>query len=87
MTQQEIDDKVFELRMYISDKFRDIQMQSNSLKNVEDEVRNKQTLVKIDDFINDIRTAYSNLSDLQCEEAEEPEENDDDYCKLFGSCM
>lgn len=86
MTQKEIDTKVFELRMYIADKFRDIQMQSQSLKNVEDEVRVKQTLVKISDFVNEIQSAYRELSDLQHEEADEPEE-EDSFCQQFSSYM
>lgn len=86
MTQREIDNKVFELRMYISDKFRDIQMQSQALKNVEDEVKNKQTLVKITDFVNEIQSAYGSLADLMHEEAEEPEE-EDEFCKQYSSYM
>lgn len=86
MTQKEIDTKIFEMRMYIADKFRDIQMQSQSLKNVEDEVRVKQTLVKISDFVNEIQSAYRELSDLQCEEADEPEE-EDSFCQQFSSYM
>lgn len=84
MTQKEIDDKTYELRMYISDKFRDIQMQSQALKNVEDETKNLQTCVKISDFVAEIQKAYGSLEELAHEEPEE--EPQDDFESEFGGC-
>lgn len=86
MTQREIDDKVYELKMYIADKFRDIQMQSQALKNVEDETKTLQTCLKISDFVTEIQRAYGSLEELAHEEPEE-EPEDETFDNEFGSYM
>jgi hypothetical protein len=73
MTQRELDDKMYEMRSFIADKFRDIQMQSQSLKNVEDEVKVLQTLTKINDFTDEIRRGYGELDALYHEDVDEEE--------------
>lgn len=72
MTLQEIEDRDYELRSFIADKFKDIQMQSNALKNPEDEDKNKTTLIKICDAVEDIRRSYGQLLELSMEIPEEP---------------
>lgn len=84
MTVQQIEDEKFEVRMFIADKFRDIQMQSNSLKNVEDVSKVHQTLTKIVDFVEEVRRSYSRLETL---DMEEPEEENDDEFNAFDSFM
>ena len=84
MTLKEIENAQFETRMFIADKFRDIQMQANSLKNVEDQSKALLTLTKITDFVEEIRRGYSNLDTL---DREEPEEVPNDGYDAFGSFM
>lgn len=79
MTQTEYEDKEYELKMYISDKFRDIQMQANSLKNVEDITKTKQTLTKISDFIQEIHRGYSSLESLYHEDITDEQDDNDDF--------
>lgn len=79
MKQSELDEKIYEVKSFIADKFKDIQMQSRSLKNVESEVKVKQTLIKIQDAITDIRRGYDELENLTLiiPDQNEPEETDD----------
>lgn len=79
MKRTEYEEKEHELIMYIADKFRDIQMQANALKNVEDEVKVRQTLVKISDFVEEIYKGYSSLEDLHHEDVDDSVDNEDDY--------
>lgn len=79
MTQREIDAKVYEMKSYIADKFRDIQMQAQTLKNVEDETKALNTLTKISDFTGEIRRAYGSLEDMSHEDIEEEPEEDNSY--------
>lgn len=76
MTQQKLDSKIYDTKVYIADKFRDIQLQASALKNVEDENKVKQTLTKITDFAADIFRAYGTLEELFREEPETEEEYD-----------
>jgi hypothetical protein len=77
--QSDLDEKIYEVKSFIADKFKDIQMQSRSLKNVESEVKVKQTLIKIQDAITDIRRGYDELEKLTLitPDQNEPEETDD----------
>jgi len=77
--QSELDEKIYEVKSFIADKFRDIQMQSQSLKYVESEVKVKQALIKIQDAIADIRRGYDELEKLALitPDQDEPEETDD----------
>ncbi len=84
MTVQQIENEKFEVKMFIADKFRDIQMQSNSLKNVEDTSKVHQTLTKIVDFVEEVRRSYSRLETL---DMEEPEEENNDEFNAFGGFM
>ena len=77
MTEGQIEDKIYETKMYISDKFRDIQMQAQSLKNVEDEEKVKQTLTKIRDFVDEVFRGYGTLEELDHEIPEEESSDDD----------
>lgn len=86
MTRTEYEEKEYELKMYIADKFRDIQMQANSLKNVEDATKVKLTLVKISDFIQEIQRGYGSLESLYHEDITEEQDNDDDLPIGFD-CM
>lgn len=86
MTISQIEDKMFELRSYIADKFRDIQMQSQALKNVEDEAKNRITLTKINDFVEEILRGYGELEALYHEEPDEETPDDNEYSK-WGSYM
>lgn len=72
MTQQQIDEKIFEMQSYISDRFRDMQRQANTLKNAEDKTKNIQTLAKMSDYSTDIQRSYELLEELMREEPEEP---------------
>jgi len=62
--QSELDEKIYEVKSFIADKFKDIQMQSQSLKYVESEVKVKQTLIKIQYAIADIHRGYDELEKL-----------------------
>lgn len=84
MTAHELEAKTYELKSYIADKFRDIQMQANSLKNVEDEGKVLITLAKLTDFITEIRRGYSDIALLYQEEIEEEIEETDD-CDIFSN--
>ena len=81
-----LEDKKFELKNYIADKFRDLQLQSQSLKIVEDEVKNLQTLSKMVDFINEVRRSYGELSNLEYEEEhlEENENEKEEYSDIYN---
>lgn len=65
MTQREIENEIYDQKYHIADKFKDIQMQGNALKNPEDEGKNKQTLIKIKDAIDDILRAYAQITELE----------------------
>lgn len=82
MTQQELDSKIYDTKVYIADKFRDIQSQASALKNVEDESKVKQTLTKITDFAADIFRAYGTLEELFHEEPEMENEEEYDYAAV-----
>lgn len=73
MTKKEIDDKIYEFSSFIMDKFKDIQTQANSLKNV-DRTKNNIAFAKITDYIADIRNAFDKLDELESE-TPEPEDN------------
>ena len=79
MTLREIEDTRYELFNYVADKIKDIQSKSNELKNPEDMAKNKITLVKIKDFIDDIIRTYSNIEDLELEIPEEEDSSNDPY--------
>lgn len=61
MKQHELEDKTYEIRSYIADKFRDIQSNATLLKNVEDEIKVKQILGKISDYSEEILRGYRQL--------------------------
>ena len=83
MTRREYDDKEYEIKSYIADKFKDIQMQALSLKNVEDETKVRQAFVKINDFIDEARRSYGDLEALSHEDVvEETEDSDDEFCGM-----
>ena len=82
MSRRDYDDKEYELKSHIADKFKDIQMQANSLKNVEDETKVRQTFIKINDFIDEARRAYGDLEALAHEDVIEEEDTTDDYCGM-----
>lgn len=73
MTQKQIDEKKYNYSTFVLDKFKDIQTQANTLKNV-DRPKNEVAFAKITDFISDIRNALDKLEELDCEEPE-PEED------------
>lgn len=79
MTQRQIEEKIFEMQSYITDRFRDLQRQANTLKNPEDKTKNIQTLAKISDYSTDIQRSYEILEKLMCEEPEEPAETTNSY--------
>mgnify|MGYP006967218005 CR=1 FL=1 len=83
MTLREIEDKQFEVSMYIADKFRDIQMQANSLKSVEDEVKVKSTITKIVDFCEEVRRGYAELESLSMEDPVEETDNNNGFGSFF----
>ncbi len=74
MTQKQLDNKIYELKSFAADKFKDIQMQAASLKNPEDQMKVNQTMTKITDDIADIRKAFGDIKTL---ESEVPEDEDD----------
>lgn len=78
MTKQELETKNFEYRDSIATAFKDIQMQANTLKNPDDDIRTNQILARIMDSIADIQRAYSNLRLL---EGEKPDEEENPYDK------
>ncbi len=82
LSRREYDDKEYELKSYIADKFKDIQMQANSLKNVEDEVKVRQAFIKINDFIDEARRSYGDLEELSHEDVIEEEDTSDEYCGM-----
>jgi hypothetical protein len=75
MTRQELDDAIFKRQYYIADSFKDIQMASSALKNVEDETKNLQNLMKIKDAVEDIKRTYYELDDLMYAEPDEEEDS------------
>lgn len=75
MTQRDIDEKTSDWLNIIADKFKDMQMQSQALKNPEDETKNNVILTKISDDIADIRRAFGEINVL---ENTIPDEEDDD---------
>lgn len=79
MTQSQIDGKIYEMKVYIADKFRDIQMQSQTLKNVEDETKVLQALAKISDFSEEIKRGYYALTELENEEVTEEKNSYSSY--------
>ena len=80
MTLRELEQRDYELRSFIADKIKDIQMQGNSMKNPEDKMRNLQTLTRITDCISDIKRTYAELEQL---DGESPDEEDED--ELFNN--
>ncbi len=76
MTRRELEMKDYELRSFIAEKFKDIQMQAQSLKNVEDRDKALRAFAAIDEFIGDAKRTYVELEYLQ-DETPEDEENED----------
>lgn len=79
MTQAEIDKKMFELNNFIADKFKDMQMLTQTLRNPEDVLKSNQTMTKITDSIADVRRAYSDISALDAIIPEEENEENNTY--------
>ena len=75
MTQRQIDDKIYEFQTFILDKFKDIQAQAQSLKNV-DKPKNEVAFAKIADYIADIRHAFDSLAEYENLQPEAEEEDD-----------
>lgn len=84
MTQKELDEKIYSYNSYILDKFKDIQGQANSLKNV-DKPKNEVAFCKIKDFIADIRKAYDELEKLAVTSVEEEVKEDDGYNSFISN--
>lgn len=83
MTQKQLDDKIYNYHTFILDKFKDIQAQANSLKNV-DKPKNDIAFAKITDFIADIRSAFDKLDELD-RVIPEPEMEEDNGMAFFGT--
>ena len=79
MKQHELEEKTYEIRSYIADKFRDIQSNATLLKNVEDEIKVKQILGKISDYSEEVLRGYRQLDELSYETPDEEEQDDTDY--------
>ena len=81
MTQKQLDDKIYNYHTFILDKFKDIQTQANTLKNV-DKPKNDIVFAKITDFIADVRAAFEKLEELECE-VPDPEPEEDNGMSFF----
>ena len=76
MTERELETKIYDMKSFIADKFKDIQMQAQSLKNPdEDQMKILSILTKISDDISDIKRGYSDLEELNVT-VPEPEETE-----------
>lgn len=75
MTQKQIDEKKYNYSTFVLDKFKDIQVQANTLKNV-DRPKNEVAFAKITDYIADIRSAFDKLEELDREEPDIEEDMD-----------
>lgn len=76
MTKSQIDRKRFDLHCFISDKFKDIQMQAAALKNPEDQTKDNQLMTKIADDIADVRRAFGDITEL---DAQIPDEEHEEF--------
>lgn len=82
MTKKQIDEKIYNYNTFILDKFKDIQAQANSLKNV-DKPKNDVAFAKITDAIADVRNAFDKLEELEYE-VPDPEEEEESGMAFFG---
>lgn len=76
MTRREIERTVEEYNYLIADKFKDLQLQANTLKYAEDRGKNAQTFLKIRDIIDEVNKAYEAIDDV---EATVPDDDEDGY--------
>ena len=67
MTLKEIEQAKYLKYDTIADRFKDLQMQSNALKNPEDEIRTLNLLTRIADDVTDIKKLYTEIKDLDDE--------------------
>lgn len=86
MTQAQIDDKIYETKMYIADQIHNIVLQAEYLKmkTAEDEIKVKQTLTKITDFAEEIVRGFGTLEELSREFADEETCDDNDSNGFFA---
>lgn len=75
MTQRDIELQIESKRYYIADKFKDIQMNANTLKYAENQASNYRAFVKITDAIDEVKKAYEEISELEVTSPEEEEDS------------
>lgn len=83
MTQYEIDNLKYKSLANIDEAFTSIKRNAEALKDAQDKDKNLQTMLKIQQFIEDIRREYGVLENLAMEDPD-PEEDDDSF-KYTGS--
>lgn len=80
MTQYEIDNLKYKRLANIDEAFTSIKRNAEALKNAEDKDKNLQSMLKIQQFIEDIRREYGELEILSMEEPDPEEENNGYDC-------
>lgn len=85
MTQREIDEKTFEKKSYIADKFKDIQVISQNLT-TPDSMDWETQIKKIQDAVADALRVGAELKDLEAEYPD-PEEDEDGEDNGYGSYL
>ena len=78
MTQYEIDNLKYKSLANIDEAFTSIKRNAEALKDAQDKDKNLQTMLKIQQFIEDIRREYGVLENLSMEDPD-PEEDADSF--------
>lgn len=65
------EEQIYNYLSFIADRIKDIQLTANHMKNPEDRKVIEQDLVKITDYIKEIRSGYMRIDLVEMEEDEE----------------
>ena len=65
MTIQEKEDEIWKQKDFIATNFKDLESCVKFLKNPEDEIKNRQTLIKMKDAADSILRAYMEIHDIE----------------------
>lgn len=84
MTQYEIDDLKYKSLGNIDEAFTSIKRHSEALKDPQDKYKNLETLLKLQQFIEDIRREYGVIEALSMEE---PDAEGEDANNEFGAYL
>lgn len=79
MTQRELDNAKYTIKCCMEEQFKSMQSYSYSLKDPDDEQKNKITMSKIKDIVANVDRLYLELEELNVSNVDEEDNNDFEY--------